>query len=425
MSANLKKRHLVALALLLTAFAFDAFAGDSFQTKGFARFRWGHSGNVGTNTVLDHTDLVVAPEFWFKPSAEVAVMLQPQYDQMMGNEKDLHAVAMGSSAGGVDTGLGAHQAFVSYSPNDRYKLTMGRQVVSLGDELLFGEGGWADNGKALSGLRFDASHSMGSAHIFAMTIQENEPFPVASPYDRSLMGLYTTWKLAEEVKAFDVYYFMSKDPAGKAAGAGGTDISSMSVYGARIKAEKRGLDLRFEYTGEKNPNYVSAGGVLDTSGTQMNAELGYTMDGPMKIRVSGEYYDASKDFNQLLANTHKWLGENDLLGRRNISGMAGHVSVSPNADWTFSAAYYMFNRKDAAAAAFMTDGTTAIGLGSANAEKAIATEIDLGASYNVTKNMTFKVAYNITSYGNYIKNQNLFGGATKGTGAAIWTEISF
>jgi len=419
MTANLRKRPLVGLVVLAAVLSISAFAEDkpAFQTKGSARFRWNHYGNVGGATVTDYAEMRFRPEFWFNPGSDLSVMFQPQFSQTVGSG--------GFSGTTSDSAMNTHQAFMNYMPNDSWKLQFGRFEMSYGDELLIGPVGWSNVGRSFEGMRVSMSHSMGWADVFATTLTENSPFSTpATSFDKALYGIYTGWKLSEEVKALEVYFLMQKDPAGLTAGAGGTDISSMSAYGARLKAAMSGLDLRFEYTGEKNPQQTSS--TADTSGTQMDAEVGYSMESPWKWRIAGEYADASKDYNQMYPTGHKWLGYADLLGRRNVTSIVGHLTMSPNADWNFGLDYHMFSRKDTATGIYGTGGAAVSGVsGTANAEKGIGSEIDLTIKYNASKNVSFTGGYSMLTYGDFIKNQGSFGGATKGSFAYLMAEAKF
>lgn len=352
-----------------------------------------------TDFVSDRSDFLlrVRPILTWQPSKETTVVLQLEAAKGMGQpvytSTSLNTTAEQDTSGAAangDTPIFFHQAYGIYQPIDWFKLTAGRQVLSYGDELIIGQADWNNISRSFDALRIRADYAFGWTDLFASKLVDLN-VTGAGPGDRDFYGIYNGWDLGQYLKELDVYGLALHD-------ATNTSPSDTLAFGIRAKSKINQFDYRTEWTLEAH----------SSSGYQTNVEAGYTLDTAVVPRIAAEYFYASADYNQLFPTAHKWLGYADVLGRRNVKGIGGHLS-SGLADWlSVQGDYYTFQRVDNGRSAYKLNGTTALGNGTASSSDDIGSEVDLTFKIKPSKPVTFSVGAGMFFSGSYLRDQ--FGG---------------
>jgi hypothetical protein len=173
------------------------------------------------------------------------------------------------------------------------------------------------------------------------------------------------------------------------------------VAGARVASQVSSFDYRAEYT--KQWGSI----VADSSEAfQYDAELGYRFsDEGWKPRLSVEAFTAGKDFDQLYATAHKWLGYADIFGRKNITGGVAHLSFVPFENLTVQTDYHYFSRYSNEAPAYKVNGSTALGTANGSNSMALGDELDVTLKYKLTKGVGVAGGYSYFMPGDYLKQQ--------------------
>jgi len=142
------------------------------------------------------------------------------------------------------------------------------------------------------------------------------------------------------------------------------------------------------------------------------AVLGYTLPVPgLDARVYAEFDYASGDgkpggrvgtFNQLQPSAHSFLGYMDFIGRQNIVSPLAGVALKPVRDLTLSLQQYFFWRASDRDAVYGTSGAV-FRPGTGTRASYIGAEMDLLATYDVTRHLQLYAGYSHFFPGEFIR----------------------
>lgn len=350
------------------------------------------------------------------------VVFAPQFSKISGqNETTPEGNETQSSGQLYDPNLNLHEAYIALRPtqNENFHLLAGRQEFAYGDHLLVGSVPWHRIGRSFDAVRARYKFSdRFTLDAFTSKLQENNASQTGvtpadataqgstlatASQDSDFHGAYFSANLGAYAQAVDLYVF-NKDnqaqsgtaPALQATGA----FKDTLAYGARVKS-KAG-DTAVDYRAEVTLESVRFHGETDrTSAQQYDVEVGYTL--PFKsTRFAVEYFDASKNYDQLFPTAHKWLGYADIFARRNIKGTVVHGSTKLTDKLGFFADYHMFQRSSTGKGWFAFNGVET-DVASSN-KKDLGNELDLIASYEFTKTVQFSVGYSWVNAGKFHKD---------------------
>lgn len=393
----MKKDNFIKQFFLFLLVGFVGFIGDvsasgheNYSLSGDGRFRSESNiaknflhGDKGTYNTMSTRFRV---NFSFNPSDKVSTFFQPILSHTWGNE-----VSNASTDNPTDNpGLNVHQAFLTWKARDNWNLDAGRFEMSYGDSLLISNTPWNDTGSAFNGLRSRWSIWGGNIDMFFAKIQDNTTTVSSTPaadrtqYDHDLYGLYTSWGLGRYIKEFDVYYFRKNNRSVASAAHDSPVNDKNNLFGLRAKSDISFLDYRAEVTfgkGSTDIEGVAGDNENDFSSRQYDIEAGFALMGD-KLRLAGEYFWADKNFEQLYADTHRYLGTADLLARRNVKGFRiGLNGMMHSVKWKLD--YHSFERVSTSHDVYKTDGTTAHSLVSSSAK--LFQEVDLTLGFKAAK----------------------------------------
>jgi hypothetical protein len=143
----------------------------------------------------------------------------------------------------------------------------------------------------------------------------------------------------------------------------------------------------------------------------VTANVGYTLPLPIPSRVYLNFDYASGDgraggdvgtFNQLYPLGHAYLGYMDYIGRQNIISPSTGISVTPLRGLTLSALQYFFWRATDRDAVYNAAGAV-LRAGTATEARYVGAEVDLLASYQVTRHLLGSVGYSHFFTGKFIE----------------------
>lgn len=331
------------------------------------------------------------------------IFLAPQFSKISGQDEfvpsSTTANTQTSNSGAlVDSRMDLHEGYFAIKPtqDDNFFVFAGRQELSYGDDLMLGAVPWHRIGRSFDGVR--ARYQINEhikADAFSTKLQENNSAG-GGIGDSNFHGIYVTGNFGANFNAVDLY-LLNKD---NHVGDTNNDINA---YGTRLKSKvgDTGIDYRTEITLEE-------GRIVNNerrkSEYQMVFEAGYTVPSLYTTRVSAEYFDSTKHFDQFYPTAHKFLGYADQFSRRNIKGYVGHLSVKPFEKVTFLADYHVFQRHSEKDAVYNFGGTA---LGTTGTSKKVANEWDFVVQYNFTKTLQLSYGYSMVKPQTYLKDQNV------------------
>lgn len=335
------------------------------------------------------------------------VFFSPQFSKISGQDEFVPSGAAAntstSTSGGLsDSRLDVHEAYFAVKPtqDDNLFVFLGRQELAYGDHLIMGSVPWHRIGRSFDGakVRYKLSDSF-TVDAFGAKLQENTPTATTintAGQDTNLTGAYVSGSFGDSVKAADFYALYRDNKSGT------TGFRDTTAYGVRFKSPiaNTAIDYRFEGTLE---HVRLAGNTGSENGEyQIDAEVGYTFD-YLTSRFAFEYFDSTKNYDQLFPTAHKFLGYADQFARRNIKGYVAHFSTKPYDKVSFLADYHIFQRHSKKDAAYNFAGSS---LGTTGNSNDIGNELDLTLAYDFTKTLQVSAGYAIVNPGEYIEDQN-------------------
>jgi hypothetical protein len=365
------------------------------STSGNIRIRTQSEQFTDFSSLRDYSILRIRGNFTIKPETGLKIFIQPQFSKYFGQQDYVSSGATSNtltttSSGLWDDNVILHQGYFDYSISENLFLSAGRITLSYGDELVIGVNDWSNIGRSFDAFKVKYIYSLGYTDLFTSKINETN-VTAASAGNNDFYGLYNVWSLGEYAKAFDTYFFYSRDSRN------GIPLDlDLWTMGARVKSAVESLDYRAEgnvQTGSISQNYVM-GGLFD-------AEIGYKFSA---IRFAVEGFTASEKYNQLYPTAHKWLGYEDVISRKNITGGAVTALYTANKLTTELGAQAFYRTVSTASAYNYTGG--ALGTASASAAMDVGTEFDLTVKYKVSEHFVAQTGASLFQPGNYLKDQN-------------------
>lgn len=323
------------------------------------------------------------------------VFFQPRFNKTAGSWTEGDATTASSGSLANETQFSVHQSYIGHKFNKRASMTVGRQELNYGDQVLLGGVGWHNVGRAFDGYRVHYDSKVGRTDAFSMTVKEVAG-DADSDRDHDLNGIYHSGKMGK-VKNIDVYYLVDQN----LSNATNTMTNIVTAMGFRVKSDMKNFDYRVEYVSEsiKMTDPDDAEEYTTEAASMYDVELGYTFG---KFRIAVESSSASEYFNDLYPTAHKWLGYADLFRRKNIAQTALHASYQAHAKTKVLLDYHQFSR-----VAADEDSNTNFQWGSpavtadGNEESDLGTEIDLTINHQLDKDLSLQVVYATFTPGTY------------------------
>jgi len=344
------------------------------------------------------------------------VYFAPQFSKLSGQDEifltsTTPAASSQQTSGSIySPNLNVHEAYFAVHPTQEKELTffLGRQELNYGDQLIMGAVPWSRFGRSFDALKIRyLYYEKMTLDLFTAKLQDNNYLGVSSgpkPDDSNLHGIYASSNLGVYLKNMDLY-FLRKNGNTSSANL----FLNTSALGFRAKSAvgETSLDYRAEYTFENT--VLIAGAEESKSQHQFDIEVGYTHSFH-NSRLALEYFESSKNFDQLFPTGHKFLGYADQFSRRNIKGYVVHFSTLVIDKLSILLDYHFFYRYDGNTPAYNFAGNS---LGTLGSNNNIATEFDVTTVYNFTSNLQASVGYAIVDPKSYIEDQ--VAGNTKNT----------
>lgn len=330
------------------------------------------------------------------------------------NRSDLMAYYIDAVIGETDTG--------------KLHVRVGRQQLQYGSQYLVSPLPWANTFRTWDGIRlyytsdtwdidgfWTRPSNSGAGALFRPTSFDQ---PDSS---RNFSGIYSTYKgLANAT--LDLYWLYLEESESK----NGILDGRVHTFGSRYTSKTAVKDCcgetvgtwAFELEGAfqvgsnetflGNPNQGIAAGMVHTN-------LGYTWNqAPWTPNVKGVFYWASGDsnpadgtnrnFNTLFPFGHAYWGILDNLNGSNLLNYSLQATVKPTDKLTFNTQLHWFAKDKAASPIFNVAGAPFPAGASTTSSTYIGSELDLIATYQISKTLQVQSGYSWFWYGSAVNN---------------------
>ena len=285
----------------------------------------------------------------------------------------------------------------------------GRQELIFGSQRLVGPGDFTQVPRT-----FDGGAAFVRIADWTITPFWAEAVPIVHKYrfnestsDNKLFGIFSTGPLHILPVNLDLYWLGVDNAAATFNGTAGRE--HRQTLGGRTSGKIDQAHLDFEVEGAGQFGSV---GRENIAAWMLTTVLGYTLPIEHLLpRVYLEFDYASGDkrpggsvgtFNPLYPNNHSYLGYIDYIGRQNIVSANGGLIMTLVRDLTLSLQQYFFWRASDRDALYNKAGAV-LRPGTGTAARYVGAEIDLLATYNVTRHLQFYAGYSHFFTGEFIR----------------------
>jgi len=294
---------------------------------------------------------------------------------------------------------------------DRASATLrgGRQELIFGSQRLVGPGDFTQVPRS-----FDGGTAIGRIADWTIIPFWAEAVPIVQKYrfnestsDHKLFGIFSTGPLHLLPVNLDLYWLGVDNAAATFNGTAGRE--HRQTLGGRTVGKIGQTPLDFEVEGASQFGSVGRGNI---AAWMLTTVLGYALPIPQwSPRVYLEFDYASGDqrpggtvgtFNQLFPNAHSYLGYIDYIGRQNIISASGGLIMTPIRDLTLSLQQYFFWRASDRDALYNKAGAV-LRPGTGTTARYVGAEMDLLATYNVTRHLQVYAGYSHFFTGEFIR----------------------
>lgn len=316
------------------------------------------------------TSLRLRPGFRFFPSDELSFYFQPQANFVLGEPDWIAAtestqVKVGMSGSNRDPRLTVHQAFGDFKLASFWRLILGRQVFSYGEEVLVGASDWENPGTSFDGVRFRFEWQKSFLDLFTTKLWDSNA-TAGGLRDKSFHGSYFVWAPSGQSYSFEPYLFWLDDSR--------SATHQFFSSGVFLRLNLNEIELRVEGTGQWG----------DRTGQQAWFSLLAPLLFQHRIRLGVDGFWSSPQFHPLFPSNHKWLGWADVLARRNLSGLGMEGRFELNTGLELTSRFLYFLRSDVNYSAYQWDGLTALSV-SSQAGPHLGAEADFGLRFSVLR----------------------------------------
>lgn len=324
-------------------------AGSSLvDFGGEFRFRTEKNQNNDFSTIRSFHSLRLRPEISVQPADLVRFYFEPQVTHVFGEPKwipvtETHHVKVGTSGSQFDPGLTVHQAFGDLSLTSFWRVILGRQEFSYGEQVLVGASDWENPGTSFDGIRSRFEWEKSFLEIFTAKLWDSNATSNGTG-DQDFHGIYFSWSHPQLLMALEPYSFWLNDQRG--------DPFQVFTTGLFLKGQLNRLRFRSELSGQWG----------DRTGQQAWLALNAPPIFREKISLGVDAFWSSPQFNSLFPTSHLWLGWADVLGRRNLSGGGFTAEIDSGSALDFHLRLLYFIRSDTRAPSYQWDGLTSINL---------------------------------------------------------------
>jgi hypothetical protein len=345
-------------------------------------FRTRVEGRTGFSFVPNNNDAYGL----FRTRLNVELAPLPWLD-IFGQAQDAHAIGYdnGRALTTIEDPLDLRQAYIRLGkPKGWIKFTVGRQLLSYGDQRLIGPLDWTNVSRSFDAARLELGTDNYKVDLFASSVVVNNP---AGAIDHSVPGhdLHGAYGSLKKIVPFTVFepYLLWK--------VGGVDEWSggMRLASVRDLPALMGFDYTLEMVRQWGHN-----GLLNREAYAGALVLGKTLPVAWKLRFSAEYDIASgnrnpngknvETFDQLYPTEHFFSGPLDVMGWQNMRQPRVGVDIKPTKKLQFQGDYRWDSLDSARDALYDSTGKVSVKPKAGNTARDVGTELNFTAQWSAT-----------------------------------------
>lgn len=410
------KRILVVLIAVSPAFAGDPLpsipspvkSSIVFGIEDQTRFEY-RDNNFDFNNRLD----TVNDDAWLLNRFRLGVQVKPVewltfYTQAQDSrEYDSNRADIPGRLGAEgDNPFDLRQAWIEIGDGKSSPLTLkaGRQVLLYGDQRLIGPLEWNNLSRTFDAAKVRWTGEGGlwvDAFVSSVVVADRYGFD-ESDWDSSLSGVYA------HLPTFEIqdteWYALYFDDTNR-----NDHFVTLGTHWKSVPGKLGPWDYESELVAQSG---TAAGQDLQAFASYV--EGGYTFEAPWQPRLGLEYSYGSGDgnpgdgingsFQNLFPTNHPHYGFMDAFSWSNLHDVALHLSAKPAEKLTTSLDLHLFWLDDTADTWRRANATTIVRPASPGADSFAGSEIDVLASYLVSKNFTLTAGYTHFFAGTYLSD---------------------
>jgi hypothetical protein len=366
--------------------------------------------NDGVDSLTDDSWLLQRARLGIKlqPSEFLTFYVQGQSSFELDSDRPNEPGILGSEG---DDPADLRQAYVKIGGKD-LNVTIGRQILSYGDERLIGSFDWNNFGRTFDAVKFHYATPTWWIDAFASSVVviDSDEFNMSDLFDGNDTGrnqIFSGLYFGTTVLPFQTTEFYALE-LHEEYDTGDTDFVTLGTRMAADPAKFSGFFYETEMA-------VQFG---DVKGKDLSAFAGHWGVGHIwtelawKPRLSVEYNFATGDssakdgdvgtFQNLFPTNHKFYGYMDVFSWQNIHNPAVSFSVQPTKALKLQLDYHAFWLAKTTDAWFRANGVTAVRPITPGADNFAGSELDFTATYKLNKNFSFLVGYSHFFAGDYL-----------------------
>lgn len=288
-----------------------------------------------------------------------------------------------------------------------FSLKLGRQVLNYGDQRLIGAFEWNNIARTFDAAKLTYTSGKNFVDLFVSSVVniDRDGFNPSAFTDADLdsyfTGLYASLDYLD-FQTTDLYALWLDQQGG----------TSFVTLGTRWKSAKDKTGP-WDYTAEAA---FQLGEVrdLDLTAFAGTVTLGYTFDVAWKPRLSVGYSYGTGDsnatdgeietFQNLYPTNHLYYGYMDTFSWQNISNPQVGIEVEPCTGLKLRVDYHMFWLADTGDAWYRANGVTQVRPITPSADSSAGSELDITATYKVTKYLSLLAGYSHFFAGDYLED---------------------
>jgi hypothetical protein len=351
--------------------------------------------------------------------------------------------------------LDLHQGYIALGNPKQFPLStkVGRQELVYGDERWVGRSDWSNTGRVFDAakLRFENDDFWVDAFASRVVLVNDNHFNEAND-DDLFTGVYASTQKLLPWQETQLYGLARNVGVGSqnlvttsGAGAGPRDVYTIGTRWASLPGKLGGWDYGLELAGQLGSVSLTNPGLrqkafrhdLEAFGAFVNG--GYTWTQAWSSPRFGLGYDygsgddnltdrSTGTFENLFGTAHRFYGQMDLLGLRNLHTPRLSTSFKPLKNLTIGSDYLLFWMADTHDYLYPESGSgrssAASGYGShPGFSPFVGSEIDVVATYAIKKIADLQVGYGHFFTGTYIEQTMASRPTTGGDTDADWVYI--
>ena len=243
-------------------------------------------GGVQGVNLHENSGLRFRSKVTYLPNRFWKATVTPQADKVLGGP---NAANLQTSGEVNHENLDFVDANLKYKPSENLEITLGREMISYGDEALVGKRNWVRGGQAFDLMKVQYQYKRGFTDILYSKISNSGTLTTAGD-DADFWVLYNHFHWNRYLKNLDIYFMGLDDDR-----AGQPEVNNI---GLQMNGNISGFFYMLQYN-------TQAGRDLGDDADSMRLDLGYKTQ---TFRAYLEYGTGGKDFRILFPSRHKFLG---------------------------------------------------------------------------------------------------------------------